>query len=212
MNTLSFVEIFIIAIGVSMDAFAVAICKGLSFKDHNNKKAFIMAAYFGFFQALMPLIGYLLGVRFQDSINSIDHWIAFILLASIGLNMIKESHKSKKSEWTVFQDDKESVVKPCSCDEGTKDGTVDFKTMVVLALATSIDALAVGVTFAFLKVDLLPSVSLIGITTFVVSFIGAKIGIIFGVKFKYRAEFFGGIVLIFMAFEILFDHLGIIII
>lgn len=210
MNTLTFVEIFIIAIGVSMDAFAVAICKGLSFKENSNRKTLIVAAYFGIFQAAMPLIGYLLGIRFQNSISSIDHWIAFLLLGGIGLNMIKEAKESKQAECAVVSDSEGSIVQASSCKDDEVDASVDFKTMTVLAVATSIDALAVGVTFAFLKVDLIPSVSFIGITTFVLSFLGVKIGNIFGIKFKYKAELFGGIILIFMSFKILFDHLGLI--
>ncbi len=193
MSSLTFIELFLISIGVSMDAFAVAICKGLSFKESSKKKALIIAAYFGVFQALMPLTGYLLGVRFQDSISSIDHWIAFVLLGAIGINMIKEAREDDGSTC------------PSNGDDSLK-----FREMIVLALATSIDALAVGVTFAFLKVDIIPSITLMGITTFVFSFFGVKIGSVFGIKFKSKAEYFGGVVLIFMAFKILFDHLGII--
>lgn len=191
MNTLTFFELILISIGVSMDAFAVAICKGLSLKKNSIKNALIVAAYFGIFQAVMPLIGYLLGIQFQESISSIDHWIAFVLLGLIGLNMIKEANEPEECE--------------------TSDNSLSFKTMVILAIATSIDALAVGVTFAFLQVDILPSITLIGTITFVFSFIGVRIGNTFGMKFKFKAEIFGGIVLILMAFNILFDHIGIMI-
>ncbi len=210
MNTLTFAEIFIISLGVSMDAFAVAICKGLSFRENSKKKALIVAAYFGVFQALMPLIGYLLGTRFQDSISSVDHWIAFVLLGAIGINMMKEANESKNNPCVVHGNSAGSEGQECSCEDDKEEASVDFKSMVVIGVATSIDALAVGVTFAFLKVDLLPSISFIGIITFVLSLVGVKIGNTFGVKFKYKAELFGGIVLIIMSFRILFDHLGII--
>ena len=199
MNTLTLFELLLIAIGVSMDAFAVAICKGLSFKKNSIINALIVAAYFGIFQGTMPLIGYLLGVGFQDTISSIDHWIAFVLLGVIGINMIKESNEPDTCE--------------CGCDDNSTcgcDSTVNslaFKTMIVLAVATSIDALAVGVTFAFLKVDIIPAVILIGATTFIFSFFGVRVGNKFGTKYKTKAEIFGGLVLIFMAFNILFDHL-----
>lgn len=203
MNSLTFYEIFIIATGVSMDAFAVAVCKGLSFKKANAKNALIIALYFGVFQAIMPLAGYLLGVQFQESIRSIDHWIAFILLGAIGLNMIKEARESKAcktKEGSIYVDS----------DDNEVNSSLTFKTMIPLAIATSVDALAVGVTFAFLRVNILLSVAIIGIVTFTLSYIGVKIGNKFGVKYKYSAELFGGIILILIAFKILFDHLGII--
>lgn len=181
-------ELFVIALGLSMDAFAVSICKGLAVKRLDLKKAVIIGIYFGGFQAGMPLIGYLLGVQFQDKIVAIDHWIAFILLTLIGINMIKEAFEN---------------------DEDNTNDAIDFKTMVVLAIATSIDALAVGVTFAFLKVSILPAVSFIGITTFIVSMIGVKIGNIFGLKYKSKAEFTGGFILILMGIKILLEHLNI---
>ncbi|NMB43880.1 MAG: manganese efflux pump [Clostridiales bacterium] len=188
MNTLTLLELFLIAIGVSMDACAVAVCKGLSLKKNSLKNALIVALYFGIFQAGMPLIGYLLGVQFQESIKAIDHWIAFILLGAIGLNMIKEANDA--------------------CER--TDDSLCFKTMSVLAIATSIDALAVGVTFAFLQANIIKSVIIIGIVTFIFSFIGVKVGNVFGFKYKSRAEMFGGIVLILMGSKILLDHLGII--
>lgn len=182
---MSLLELFIIAVGLSMDAFAVAVCKGLSVQQLKPRHALITGLYFGGFQALMPLIGYLLGVRFESFITSIDHWIAFVLLCLIGLNMIKESR---------------------AADEQLNDA-FDFKTMLPLALATSIDALAVGVTFAFLKVEIAPAVGFIGIVTFALSAVGVKIGHVFGSKFKSRAELAGGLILILMGAKILVEHL-----
>ena len=186
------VEIILIAVGLAMDAFAVSICKGLSMKKMDWKKAIIVGLYFGLFQGGMPVIGYLLGVGFEESIKFIDHWIAFGLLAFIGGNMIKEA-LSKKEDDEV--DDK-----------------VDFKTMVVLAIATSIDALAVGVTFAFLNVNIILAVSLIALITFIISCIGVKLGNVFGDKYEKKAELAGGIVLILIGIKILLEHLGIFVI
>ena len=185
------VEIILIAVSLAMDAFAVSICKGLSMKKMDWKKAIIIALYFGIFQGGMPLIGYLLGVGFEESIKFIDHWIAFGLLAFIGGNMIKEA-LSKNEDDAV--DDK-----------------VDFKTMIVLAIATSIDALAIGVTFAFLNVNIVLAVSLIAAITFVISCIGVKLGNVFGDKYEKKAEFTGGIVLILIGLKILLEHLGILV-
>ena len=185
------VEIILIAISLAMDAFAVSICKGLSMKKMDWKKAIIIALYFGLFQGGMPLIGYILGVGFEESIKFIDHWIAFGLLAFIGGNMIKEA-LSKNEDDEV--DDK-----------------VDFKTMIVLAIATSIDALAVGVTFAFLNVNIILAVSLIAIITFIISCIGVKLGNVFGDKYEKKAELAGGIVLILIGLKILLEHLGILV-
>jgi putative Mn2+ efflux pump MntP len=184
---MSLFELFILAVGLSMDAFAVSICKGLAIKKINLKKAGIVGLYFGLFQAGMPLIGYTLGVKFQSNITVIDHWIAFVLLVIIGANMIKES-----------------LNKECE----VADDSLNLKNMLVLAIATSIDALAVGVTFAFLKVDILPAVSFIGIVTFILAMVGVKIGNVFGTKYKSKAEFAGGIILILMGIKILFQHLG----
>lgn len=182
-------EIIIIAIGLAMDAFAVSICKGLSMKKMSWKKGLIIGGYFGFFQALMPLIGYLLGIGFQDKVTGIDHWIAFILLGIIGINMIKEALSKE--------------------EEGRND-SVNFKEMIVLAIATSIDALAVGITMAFLEVNIAIAITIIGIITFAISVIGVKIGNIFGNKYEKKAEFAGGIILILMGIKILLEHLGII--
>jgi len=185
----SIFELFILAIGLSMDAFAVSICKGLSMPKMNWRHATIIGLYFGGFQAGMPVIGYLLGVGFQESIQAIDHWIAFVLLGIIGFNMIKESLEG---------DD--------TCD---LDPSIGFKTMLVLAVATSIDALAVGVTFAFLKVAIIPAVAFIGVTTFSFSVLGVKIGNVFGCRYKSKAEFAGGLILILIGVKILLEHLGI---
>ncbi len=185
---MSLFELFILALGLSMDAFAVSICKGLSMQKISIKHYLIIGVYFGSFQAGMPVLGYILGVQFKDYITNIDHWIAFILLALIGINMIKEALSTDE-------------------DEAMNDA-LDVKTMLLLAIATSIDALAVGVTFAFLSVDIVPAVSFIGITTFTLSMIGVKIGNIFGEKFKSKAEFAGGIILILMGLKILLEHLN----
>ncbi|MCQ4924425.1 manganese efflux pump MntP family protein [Tissierella carlieri] len=195
---MSLFELFIIAVGLSMDAFAVAICKGLSMGKISIKKAGIVGLYFGTFQGGMPLIGYFLGVRFHDKITSMDHWIAFILLVFIGLNMIRESRNYECEN----EDD--------SISDKSMNDSLSFKNMSVLAIATSIDALAIGVTFAFLKVNIIPAVSFIGIVTFILSMIGVKIGNAFGNKCKSRAELIGGLILIFMGFKILLSHIGII--
>lgn len=182
-------ELIIIAVGLSMDAFAVSICKGLSLQKMEWKNACKAGLYFGGFQALMPLIGYLLGVNFRKQIESIDHWVAFVLLALIGLNMVKESREKAEE----------------------LDSSFDVKTMLLLAVATSIDALAVGVTFAFLKVDIVPAVCSIGFITFWFSVLGIKIGNVFGARFKSKAELAGGIILILMGSKILLEHLGILV-
>ena len=187
---MSILELFVIAVGLSMDAFAVAICKGLSVEKAEIKHCLITGLYFGGFQALMPLIGFFLGEKFQALITRYDHWIAFVLLALSGGNMIKESL------------DKEQDALPPS---------FDFRAMLPLAVATSIDALAVGVTFAFLQVNILWAVALIGVTTFAFSWAGVKVGNLFGAKFKSRAEFFGGAVLILMGIKILLEHLGVLV-
>ena len=171
-----------------MDAFAVAVCKGLSMQKMKWKNACIIGVYFGIFQALMPLLGYILGISFKDRICSIDHWIAFILLGIIGLNMIKEAI-SKENE--------------------KQNDSIKFKDMIILGVATSIDALAVGITFAFLKVNIILAISLIGVITFVISVAGVKIGNIFGDKYEKKAEFEGGLILILLGTKILLEHLNI---
>lgn len=181
-------EILLIAIGLAMDAFAVSVCKGLSMKKMNWKKALIIGGYFGFFQALMPIIGYFLGSTFENLVTKIDHWIAFGLLVLIGTNMLKEAFAN---------------------DEENYNDDVNFKTMIVLAVATSIDALAVGITFAFLQANILISAIVIGIITFLISVVGVKIGNKFGDKYERKAETVGGLILIFMGIKILFEHLKI---
>nr|WP_302660151.1 manganese efflux pump MntP family protein [uncultured Clostridium sp.] len=185
------IELIILSVGLAMDAFAVSICKGLGMKKVTLKKAGIVGVYFGIFQAGMPLIGYLMGYRFQDKIKAIDHWIAFILLAIIGINMVKES---------LSKDDEEEI----------EESDLSFKSMLILSIATSIDALAVGITFAFLKVNIIPAVIFIGIITLIISMCGVKIGNIFGDKFKSKAELLGGIILICIGLKILLEHTGII--
>ena len=191
---MSLLELFILAVGLSMDAFAVAVCKGLSVRKAGAKECGIVGLYFGGFQALMPAIGYFLGVQFKEYITSIDHWIAFILLGLIGFNMIRESRERA--------DENDEV---CPKEEHP----FAVKSMLLLAVATSIDALAVGVTLAFLDVNLLASVSFIGVTTFVLSAIGVRIGNIFGMRYKSKAELAGGVILICMGLKILLEHLGV---
>ena len=185
---MSLIELFLIAVGLSMDAFAVSICKGLSVRKAEPRHSLIVGAYFGGFQALMPAIGYVLGRQFESLITSVDHWIAFVLLGIIGGNMIREALKGDAEEM---------------------DDSFTFRTMLPLAIATSIDALAMGVTFAFLQVQIVPAVLFIGVITFVLSAIGLKVGNVFGAKYKSRAELFGGVVLVLMGVKILLEHLGI---
>ncbi len=185
---MNFIDLFLIAVALSMDAFAVAICKGLSVKKVGARHILTVGVYFGGFQALMPLIGFLLGFKFEHFIVSVDHWIAFVLLALIGGNMIKEALSKEEDE---------------VCD------SFSFGTMLPLALATSIDALAVGISFAFLGVDIVTAAILIGITTFVLSGVGIVVGNVFGAKYKAKAELAGGAVLILIGIKILLEHLGI---
>ena len=184
---MSLLELFILAVGLSMDACAVSVCKGLSVQRLRPKHALLCGLYFGGFQALMPFIGWLLGSQFADLISSIDHWIAFVLLGFLGVNMIREA----------FSEDAEEC----------PDASFAFKAMLTMAIATSIDALAVGVTFAFLDVAIIPAIAFIGITTFFFSAIGVKIGNVFGSRFKSKAELFGGLVLVLMGCKILIEHL-----
>lgn len=194
------IELLILAVGLSMDAFAVSICKGLSLRKVAFKECGKVGLYFGVFQGAMPLIGFILGVQFKDYITSIDHWIAFILLSFIGINMIRES--MEKDEGGGIVDLTEAAVGEEEVNQ------LGFKNMIMLAIATSIDALAVGVTFAFLQVDIIPAVSFIAIVTFILSAIGVKIGNVFGIKYKSKAEFTGGVILILMGIKILLEHLG----
>lgn len=184
---MNILELFILAVGLSMDAFAVSICKGLSLGKIQKKHMAIAGAWFGGFQALMPLIGYFAGRFFAEKLTQYDHWVAFILLLFIGGSMIKES----------------------LCEEEESNDAMDIKTMFLLAIATSIDALAVGVTFAFLKVAIIPAVVFIGVVTFVCSAVGIKIGSIFGTKYKSKAELCGGIILILIGLKILLEGIGI---
>ena len=182
-------ELFILAIGLSMDAFAVSICKGLATERVKPKHMLITGAWFGGFQALMPFLGYLLGTAFEKYVTAIDHWIAFVLLGAIGLNMIKESF--------------------CNDDDG-EGADFSIKTMFLMAIATSIDALAVGITFALLPdVNILSAVLFIGVITFSFSALGVKLGSVFGGKYKSKAEIFGGAILIILGLKILLEHLGI---
>lgn len=184
-------ELSLIAVGLSMDAFAVAVCKGLGMKKLNHRQALLIALFFGGFQALMPLVGWALGMQFQHYIETLDHWIAFILLGFIGGKMI----------WDAFRPDEKD------CCEG--EDILDIKELFMLAIATSIDALAVGITFAFLQVDIVFAVSLIGLITFVLAFAGVIIGNKFGSRYEKPAAITGGLVLILIGLKILLEHLGI---
>ena len=188
-----FVELFLLGVGLSMDAFAVSVCKGLGMRKLNKKQALIIGLYFGGFQALMPLIGWLLGSQFQQYITRIDHWIAFILLGFIGGKMMVEAVCEWNEEETVE----------------VMDAPIDHKNMFVLAVATSIDALAVGITFAFLNTPIIEAITIIGITTMVLSIIGVIVGNFFGGRYKSKAEFIGGLILVLLGLKILLEHLGI---
>ena len=191
LTQMTFLELLLIAIGLSMDAFSVSICKGLTTKKFSWRMALICGLWFGFFQALMPTIGYYLGAQFQEMIEAYDHWIAFGLLFLIGANMIREAIWGKK-------------------EEGERNGALDVKTMFLLAIATSIDALAVGVSFACIQVQLWSSVLIIGLTTFLFSVLGVKIGNVFGSKYEKSAGIVGGIILILIGLKILLEHMGVI--
>lgn len=184
---MGFLELFLIGVGLSMDAFAASVCKGLGMDRLRWRQGAVLALSFGGFQALMPLLGWLLGRRFEAYITSVDHWIAFLLLGVIGGKMI----------WDAFHPEEES-------------GGFDLRELLALSVATSIDAMAVGVTFAFLQVDLIPAVTLIGVCTFLLSAAGVKIGYLFGVKYKSRAELLGGAVLVLIGLKILLEHLDLI--
>ena len=187
-NNMGAIEILLISIGLAMDAFAVSVCKGLAMKKMNWKKAAIIGLYFGIFQAVMPVIGYFLGTTFEKFITYVDHWVAFILLVGIGINMVKEAF-NKESE--------------------NRNDNVDMKTMLVLSIATSIDALAIGITFACLKIHIVMPVITIGLITFIISVIGVKIGNRFGNKYEKKAEIMGGVILILLGIKILLEHCGI---
>ena len=182
-------ELFIIAVGLSMDAFAVSICKGLSVQRVSLRHAACAGLWFGGFQALMPLLGWLLGSRFQAAIERYDHWIAFVLLVFLGVNMLREARSGDQEECT--------------------DSSFAWRVMLAMALATSIDALAVGVTFAFLRVHILPAILFIGCTTFLLSALGVRLGSVFGRRYRTAAEILGGVILIVMGVKILLEHLGV---
>ncbi|MBO5291828.1 MAG: manganese efflux pump [Lachnospiraceae bacterium] len=186
---MNLMTLFVLAVGLSMDAFAVAVCKGLAMRKITLGKMAVVGAWFGGFQALMPAIGYVLGYQFKDRIMAVDHWIAFALLVFIGINMIRESRKEE--------------------DEMTEDDSLKPHTMFILAVATSIDALAVGITFAFLEVNILAAVSFIGVITFVLSMAGVRVGNVFGTRYKSRAELAGGVILVLFGVKILLEHLGV---
>lgn len=186
---MGFVELFLIAVGLSMDAFAVSICKGLSVQRLRLRHMLLAGLYFGAFQALMPLLGYLLGARFAGLITAYDHWVTFVLLALIGGNMLREAFSGGEEE--------------------AQNADFTCRAMLPLAVATSIDALAVGVSFAFMKVLILPAAALIGITTFCFGAAGVKIGNVFGARYEKKAEIAGGVILILIGAKILLEHLGI---
>ena len=185
---MGFWELLLLAVGLSMDAFAVSICKGLAMDRVTLKKACIPGLWFGGFQGAMPLLGWLLGSRFTSYITSVDHWIAFVLLGILGFNMLREAKNGEAEE---------------------ADASLGFRVMLAMAVATSIDALAVGITFAFLEVQILPAVSFIALVTFLFSAVGVKIGSLFGTRFKAKAEALGGIILILLGVKILLEHLGV---
>ncbi len=185
------VSIVLLAVSLAMDAFAVAVCKGLAMQKLSIRNMAVVGAWFGVFQALMPAIGYLLGSAFEDKITAIDHWIGFVLLAIIGINMIRESRE-------------------CDCEaEANANDSLEIKEMFMLAVATSIDALAVGITFAFVEMNVVLAIVLIGVITFAISMIGVKIGNVFGIKYKSKAELAGGIVLVFLGIKMLVEGLGV---
>ena len=183
-------ELAVLAVGLSMDAFAVSICKGLALKKIRVRHMATVGAWFGGFQALMPLIGYFLGSMFADSIRAFDHWVAFALLALIGGNMIREALSGE-----------------AECEEC--DNALGFKTMLVMAVATSIDALAVGISLAMVSANIWVSVVFIGVVTFLLSGLGVKLGSVFGAKYKSKAELAGGVILILLGLKILLEHLGV---
>lgn len=186
---MGFWELAVLAVGLSMDAFAVSVCKGLALKKVSLRHMCIVGAWFGGFQALMPSLGYLLGSRFEQYITAIDHWIAFVLLVLIGANMIREALSKEEAE--------------------EANASLAFKTMLLMAVATSIDALAVGITFAFLSVHIVPAALTIGATTFLLSAAGVKVGSVFGLRYKKRAEIAGGVILCLLGVKILLEHLGV---
>ncbi len=182
-------ELLLIGVGLSMDAFAAAVCKGLSMRKIHYGRAAVIGGFFGGFQAAMPLIGWFLGKQFQSYITNFDHWVAFLLLAFIGIKMIVEAVRSGLDAPAVQED------------------RLQIRELVILALATSIDALAVGITFAFLQINIWAAISIIGITTFILSFLGVMVGNRFGVRYKQKAEIAGGVILVLIGLKILLEHL-----
>lgn len=195
-------ELLVLAIGLSMDAFAVSVCKGLETKKITIKQMVLAGLWFGGFQALMPAIGYFLGQAFAEAIKKYDHWVAFALLAFIGVNMVKEAFADESAD--------EDNADKSSGETCNGKNCFGVKTMFIMAVATSIDALAVGVTFAFLKVNIIAAVGFIGVITFAFSFAGVKIGNIFGASYEKKAQMVGGIILILIGLKILLTHLGVI--
>ena len=189
---MNLIELLLTGVGLSMDAFAVAVCQGLCMRRMNWRQAAVIALYFGGFQALMPFLGWVLGSQFAGYIQNIDHWVAFVLLALIGGNMLREALAPEEGETACAVADR-----------------LDHKQLLMMAVATSIDALAVGVTFAFLEVTIVPAVSIIGCTTFCLSLAAVAVGNFFGARYKKRAEITGGIILILLGVKILLEHLGI---
>jgi len=201
---MNFFELSILALGLSMDAFAVAVCLGLTMAKVSIRKALIVGFYFGSFQAGMPVIGYIVAIQFAEQINQYSHWVVFGLLAFLGIKMIWGSFKKEKCT------DRECSDEPCTdrkCPNDRQEVTLKPSKMIPLALATSVDAMAVGVSFAFLQVSIVPAVSLIGVTTFALSMLGVKIGNVFGAKFKSKAEMAGGVILLLMGLWVLIEHL-----
>ena len=208
---MNLIELFILAVGLSMDAFAVSVCIGLNMKKPSIKKSFAVGLYFGIFQAGMPLIGYMAATLFANKIIAYDHWIAFGLLSFLGVKMIISGLKKEGCPDRICPEDGCCDRKcPDGAKTETQEPSLSPAKMLPLAIATSIDAMAVGVSLAFLRVNIIPAVSFIGITTLLISMLGVKIGNIFGAKFKSKAEMAGGIILILIGLKILFEHLGII--
>jgi len=200
---MSLIEMFLLAVGLSMDTFAVAICLGLAMAKSSIKKALIVGLYFGAFQAGMPIIGYLVAIQFAEQVLHYSHWVVFILLSFLGAKMIWGSFKKEKCS------DRECTDAPCTdrkCPKTAHEANLKPTKMIPLALATSIDALAVGVSFAFLQVHLISAVSIIGVTTLTLSMIGVKIGNVFGMRFKSKAELAGGIILALLGLRVLIEH------
>ena len=196
---MGYLELLLIGVGLAMDAFAVSICKGLNMKVVNKKHCFMIALFFGGFQALMPLIGWLAGIQFEHYIKAFDHWIAFVLLVMIGGHMVVEVIRGEEEEDEV-----------CLCAAEVSEERLDMKELLLLAIATSIDALAIGVTFALLPgVNIWTSIALIGCTTFMISFAGVGIGFRFGNKYEKKAQIVGGVILIVLGIKILLEHLGV---